>query len=90
MTSEIKVAVITSVATMLVTGAVGWLIATSSAGQDAAEEARFDAYLEEKMKTDGGSTLHQEVHKLNNTMIRVETSMGHLADAIDNLAESQE
>ena len=87
---EIRNLVITGAISVVVTAGVGWFIATSSAGMDAAERSRVEAIIDEKQLTDQGTTYAQELNNINNTLIRFEVQMGHLADAVKELAEDQE
>lgn len=84
---ELKHLVITGVVSIAVTGVVGWFVATSGAGMDAAERVRIEAIIDDRQKTDQGTTYAQELNTINGTLIRFETQMGHLATAVEALAE---
>lgn len=84
---EIRNTVITVAVTTVVTAGIGWLIATSDRGMDAAEKARIKAVVREEMETDNGVSLKQEFRTLNDNVIKLNTSMEHLADAIEDLAQ---
>ena len=75
--------------TAIVTAGVGWLIATSSAGMDAAERARIETIIDEKLETDGGSNVKAELVEVNTKLTRIETQIGYISTAVDALAASQ-
>ena len=75
---------------VVITAVIGWLIATSDAGMDAAEKARIQSVVDERLLTDNGVTYAQELRTLNTNVVILQTSMDHLAGAIDDLAESQQ
>ena len=70
----------TALITALVTGAVGWLIATSSAGQDAAERARIEAIVKEMLVTDTGTTHAAAIAQIDKSVAVISTKV----DGIDN------
>jgi len=84
---EIVIAVITAVVVLLASAVVQKLMDTSSAGIDAAAKDQINAVVDERLKTDIGTTYAQELSKINGTLIRYEVQIGALTRAVEKLTE---
>ena len=87
-----KNAVITLIATtvigMVVTGVVTWLVATSSAGMDAAEKARIEGVVAEMLKMDDERTYGQVISSLDRNVSVLTTEVENMDENLDLIREA--
>jgi len=77
--------VITAVATAGILGVLGWTMGIFSAGSAALDEKQIEEVIKRVLVLDNEQTYAQALNSLDGTLIKLDTTVGHLTTEINQL-----